>query len=61
LNFPKKFGYQMCIYIFKKIKKNKKIKIINYKNSEKPQSDTWQSLFMVVNNLNCIRKKGSIK
>jgi len=38
-------------------KKLKKIKI-NKKNSKKPRSDTWQSLFMAVNDLNGVSKKG---
>jgi len=32
----------------------KKIK----KKLKKPQSDTWQSLFMIVNDLNGVSKKG---
>jgi len=40
----------------KKLNLKKKIKKI--KNSKKPRSDTWQSLFMVVNDLNGVSKKG---
>jgi len=36
----------------KKIQKNSK------NNSKKPRSDTWQSLFMAVNDLNGVSKKG---
>jgi len=42
----------------KKIKKKLKIKNKNKKNSKKPRNDTWQSLFMVVNDLNGVSKKG---
>jgi len=41
---------------FKKIFKKKFKKFEN--NSKKPESDTWQSLFMVVNDLNSVRRKG---
>jgi len=45
---------------FRKIKNFKKIKKIKRnKNSKKPRSDTWQSLFMAVNDLNGVSKKGS--
>jgi len=40
------------INYFLKIQKN------NNKNSKKPRSDTWQSLFMAVNDLNGVSKKG---
>jgi len=46
--------------ILKKFKNNsKKIKIKIQKNSKKPQNDTWQSLFMAINDLNGISKKGT--
>jgi len=35
----------------------KKIKIKIKKNLKKPRSDTWQSLFMAVNDLNGVSKK----
>jgi len=41
--------------ILKKIKKNKNK---NKKIQKKPRSDTWQSLFMAVNDLNGVSKKG---
>ena len=44
-----------CGYL-KKIQKNSKKNKI--KNSKKPRSDTWQSLFMAVNDLNGVNKKG---
>jgi len=41
-------------------KKNlKKFKKQFKKNSKKPRSDTWQSVFMAVNDLNGVSKKGS--
>jgi len=42
----------------KKIQNSKKIQKKIKKIQKKPQSDTWQSLFMVVNDLNGISKKG---
>jgi len=39
-------------------KKKLKIKNKNKKNSKKPRNDTWQSLFMAVNDLNGVSKKG---
>jgi len=36
------------------LKKFKKFK----KNSKKPRSDTWKSLFIAVNDLNGVSKKG---
>ena len=45
------------ILIFKK-KFKKKIQKKFKKNSKKSRSDTWQSLFMVVNDLNGVSKKG---
>jgi len=43
------------ILIFLKIKKNKNK---NKNNSKKSRSDMWQSLFMAVNDLNGVSKKG---
>jgi len=42
---------------FKKLKKKIK-KIKKFKISKKSQSDTWQSLFMIINDLNGVSKKG---
>jgi len=44
---------------FKNFKKKfKKIKIKIKINSKKSRNDTWQSLFMAVNDLNGVIKKG---
>jgi len=51
------------VYIYKKfkkiLKKIKKIKIKIKKIKKKSRSDTWQSLFMAVNDLNGVSKKRS--
>jgi len=39
-------------------KNSKKIQKKNQKNSKKTQNDTWQSMFMAVNDLNGVSKKG---
>jgi len=47
-----------CIFKKNLKKKFKKIKNKIKKSSKKPRSDTWQSLFMAVNDLNGVSKKG---
>jgi len=45
----------------KKLKKKHEVTRVHLKKSKKPQSDMWQSLFMVVNDLDSVSKKDLIE